>query len=141
MAKFKKHCPKTEPSTQFKVLVSDDYLLSENYKAFKEAAYQAYDADDQAFFDALSDDEVIVLYASCYLHEQYPATLAYDDEVSDAIFNRRNWKQLLTSANGLIFNNLSENQIQQAFSKHFPKCTETFSIQEKREKLIKKTTP
>lgn len=129
---------KTEASTCFNVKPSNEYLLSENYKNFCKIAYTAYEEKNYSFFEELSDDEITVLYISVYLHENYPLTAAYDDEVFEAIYNRENSAFLIDMANELIFNNLPPKSILVAFSQCFPNCSEGLTVQQKREKLIER---
>lgn len=129
---------KTNPGTNFNVVASNEYIFSDEYNDFVKAVLSAYEAQSKDFFKGLSDDEVVVLYASSYLHDRYPLTQAYDDEVSEALFGRENADELIGLANKLIFDNLTEEQVQWSFSQHFPKCTEKLSIQQKRDRLIEK---
>ena len=88
----------------------------------------------------LSDDELVILYVSCYLHDEYPLTLAYTSEVMDSIFERKNGMQLLKTANAMIFRNLAENFINDAYKKHFKDSDENISTEEKRIRIIEKVT-
>lgn len=129
---------KTKESTPFNVTATDAFLQTQNYKEFCQAAYNAYDTENYKFFEELSDDELIVLYASCYIHEQYPLTRAYDDEVIEALCQRKNRDQLINAANVLIFRNLSDAIIQDSYEKHFRDPGEGITIDEKRQRIIDK---
>lgn len=127
------------PYTDFHVAPSKEFLMSRAFKDFCNAAYEAYDNSNSRFFKKLSDQELVVLYASCYLHESYPLTLAYDDEVFEALFRRKKYVDLINSANELIFNNLDDKTLENAYADHFPRSDGNCSIQEKRQQLIDKT--
>ena len=134
---FKKNIKK--PYTTYNVTTTKEFLQSDNYKKFCDAAYEAYDKENNKFFKKLSNDELVVLLTSCYLHEDYHRTLAYDDEVFDALCRRKNFEKLMDLSNVLIFNNLHTEAIEWAFAQHFPEDTGLHTEQEKREMLIQKT--
>ena len=129
---------KTKASTPFNVTATDAFLQTQNYKDFCQAAYDAYEAGNQKFFKRLSDEELVVLHASCYIHEEYPVTLAYDDEVIEALCRRKNCDQLIKTANVLIFQNLSDAIIQDSYEKHFRDPGEGIPTDEKRQRIIDK---
>ena len=126
-----------KPYTAFNVEATDDFLVSENYKAFCDAAFIAHKTGNTKFFKKLSDVELVVLYVSCYLHEDYPLTAAYDDCVFNALSGRKHDKALMLSGNELLMDNLDADSIVWAFERRFPQNEEPLSLDEKREKVKK----
>ena len=127
-----------KPSTEFDVQVTKEYLSSQKYKDFCDAAYEAYEKNNPKFFSRLSDDELIILHVSCYLHDNYPLTRAYDDEVMEEAFQRKNWKQLLLTGDIMIFENLPDSVIDESYEKHFRDSGEGLTTEERRQRIIEK---
>ena len=65
-------------------------------------ANKHYDLYDRKWFETLSDDELVFLWSECIITETNPLGSAWDDEVYDAIYNRKNSEEIFNKAKKLV---------------------------------------
>ena len=67
-----------------------------------EEANKHYDLYDRKWFETLSDEELAVLWSECIITEYNPLGAAWDDEVYDAIYDRKNRDAIFECARALL---------------------------------------